>query len=123
MNRTKPSTKPCLDEQRAGESAGWDDSGLVEAALEGRLGRQDGVYRARGRPLELGTSPAASAAGGGVAPLHVPDAEGQVPRVRLVEASGPEDGLSPALRTRMIRAIGFLAVILAALLLADVLQP
>lgn len=123
MNRTDSSTKPCLAAQRPGESRGWDDGGLVEAALEGRLARHDGVYHAQARPVVLGASPAASAAGGALAPLHVSAAEGQFPRVRLVEASRPGDVINPVLRTRMIRAIGFLAVILGALLLADFLQP
>jgi hypothetical protein len=43
--------------------------------------------------------------------------------VRLVEASRPDDALNPALRGRMIRAVSFLAVVLGALLLAEVLKP
>ena len=123
MTRTTTSTKPCLDEQRPGDSGGWEGAGLVEAALEGRLARHDGIYRARPRPLIPGERAPARVAGSVPVPLHVPDAEGQVPSVRLVEASRPDDALNPALRHRMIRAVSFLAVVLGALVLAEVLKP
>ena len=123
MSRTKISTKPCLEEQRAGECTGWNDVGLVEAALEGRLARNDGIYRARPRLPGLETSSGATRADRlSAVPLHVPAAASQAPTVQLVEARRVEDSAVLSMRSRMMRAVGLLTAIVVALLLADILS-
>jgi hypothetical protein len=82
MSRTTVSSKPCLHEPRPGESRGWDDDGLVEAALEGRLG----------------------------------------PHARLVDTSRPAAFQNSELRSRLVRALGFLAIVVGTLVLAGVLK-
>lgn len=123
MNSTKVSTKPCLDEQRPGASKGWDDTGLLEAAFEGRLARHDGIHVLHARMPALEEAPAAtSTVGSSSIPLHVPATASQVPVARLVETRQAGDSPSDPLRGRMIRAVGFLAVVLGTLVLADFLS-
>jgi hypothetical protein len=123
MSSTRFSTKPCLDEQRSDASKGWDDTGLVEAAFEGRLARRDGLYVSHARMPALDAAPAATqAVGSGSIPVHVPGTASQVPVARLVETRQPGDPRSDQLRVRMIRALSFLAVVLGTLLLADLLS-
>jgi hypothetical protein len=58
----------------------------------------------------------------GAIPLHVSGGAGQG-GVRLVEASSSGDSGDSAVRRRLMRALGFLAVILGVLLLVDFLRP
>jgi hypothetical protein len=122
MSRSKVSTKPCLHESRPGESRGWDDDGLVEAALEGRLGLHEGSYSTRARMPALDAAAATQAMASGTTPLHVPGTEGQVPSVRLVDTSRPTALQNSALRSRLVRALGFLAIVVGTLVLAGVLK-
>ncbi|HEX5009808.1 MAG TPA: hypothetical protein VFY71_05360 [Planctomycetota bacterium] len=122
MSSTNVSTKPGLDGSRPGAYTGWEDAGLVEAALEGRLTWHDAIGRAHLRARELETNPAATPPAGRDAPLHVHGSASQVPTVRLVQARCQDESPAAAMRARTMRAIGLLAIIVVTLVVADVLS-
>jgi hypothetical protein len=115
------STKPCLDGSRPAAYTGWEDAGLVEAALEGRLAWHDAIATARARTRALEAAPAATHLTGSEAPLHVPASASQVPTVQLVEPRHRDDSPVAVLRARTIRAIGLLAIVIVTLVVADIL--
>jgi len=114
-------TKRRVVEQPSGKHAAGGCEGLVEAALEGRLGLDDGTLHARKRIPALDLHPEAEAVQSNSDPVLVPRAKR--------EDSGPLRGTSPARhasretrRGKLLRALGFLAVVLGTLLLADILR-
>ena len=119
MSRTKVSA---LHEQRPGESREWEGRGLVEAAFEGRLERNGRSLAARARRPADEAAPAEEAVTRGAIPLHVSGGAGQTV-VRLVEARSAADSGESAVRSGLMRALGFLAVVLGVLLLLDFLRP
>ena len=119
MNRTKVSE---LHEHRPGESRDWEDRGLLEAALEGRLERNESGLAARVRSPAHEPAPAAKGVTRGAIPLHVSGGAGQAV-VRLVEARSAGEPEESAVRSGLMRALGFLAVVLGVILLLDFLRP
>ena len=121
MSSINVSTKRRLDESHPAAYTGWEDAGLVEAALEGRLAWHEAISRARARTRALEAAPAATQLTAREAPLHVPGSASQVPTVRLVEPRHRDDSPVAAMRARTIRAIGLLAIVIVTLVVADLL--
>jgi hypothetical protein len=120
MSRTRVSTNDGVPEPRLGASGAWGDSGLLQAAFEGRLDRRGRSLAARAR---LPTPDLAPPGGAGRAtiPLHV-SGGADYPSAWLVESRSASEPGDSALTSGLMRALGFLAVVLGVLLLLDFLN-